>query len=120
MTNATLSSRCAGSSDAIKSADAGLVCLVGVQSNQFPRAMDLAARFREAGIQVAIGGFHVSGCLAMLPRLPPDLEAARQIGVTLFAGEAEGRLEGLFADALAGRLRRSTTIWTICPGCSSR
>jgi len=55
----------------------GLVGLVGVQSNQFPRAIDLAARFREAGIQVAVGGFHVSGCLAMLPELPPDLEAAR-------------------------------------------
>jgi radical SAM superfamily enzyme YgiQ (UPF0313 family) len=89
----------------IKGADAGLVCLVGVQSNQFPRAMDLAARFRKAGIAVAVGGFHVSGCLAMLPRLPPDLEAARQMGVALFAGEAEGRLEGLFADALAGRLQ---------------
>ena len=89
----------------IKAADAGLVCLVGVQSNQFPRAMDLAAQFRAAGIAVAIGGFHVSGCLAMLPRLPPDLETAVQIGITLFAGEAEGRLEGLFADALAGRLQ---------------
>src|ERR1700746_2355592 len=88
----------------IKDADAGLVCLVGVQSNQFPRAIDLAARFREAGIQVAVGGFHVSGCLAMLPELPPDLEAARRLGVTLFAGEAEGRLAGLFADACAGRL----------------
>ena len=62
----------------IKGADAGLVCLVGVQSNQFPRAMDLAARFRAAGIQVAVGGFHVSGCLAMLPELPPDLDAARR------------------------------------------
>ncbi len=89
----------------IKQADAGLVCLVGVQSNQFPRAMDLAAPFRAAGIAVAIGGFHVSGCLAMLPRLPRDLEAAGQMGITLFAGEAEGRLEGLFADALAGRLQ---------------
>jgi radical SAM superfamily enzyme YgiQ (UPF0313 family) len=89
----------------IKGADAGLVCLVGVQSNQFPRAMDLAARLRAAGIAVAVGGFHVSGCLAMLPRLPPDLEQARNMGVTLFAGEAEGRLEGLFADALAGRLQ---------------
>ena len=89
----------------IKAADAGLVCLVGVQSNQFPRAMDLAAQFRAAGIAVAIGGFHVSGCLAMLPRLPPDLETAVQMGITLFAGEAEGRLEGLFADALAGRLQ---------------
>jgi hypothetical protein len=89
----------------IKAADAGLVCLVGVQSNQFPRAMDLAAPFHAAGIAVAIGGFHVSGCLAMLPRLPPDLEAAGQMGITLFAGEAEGRLEGLFADALAGRMQ---------------
>ena len=89
----------------IRSADAGLVCLVGVQSNQFPRAMDLAARFRAAGVAVAIGGFHVSGCLAMLPRLPPDLQEAQRLGVTLFAGEAEGRLEGLFADALGGRLR---------------
>src|ERR1700758_3288726 len=84
----------------IKNADAGLVCLVGVQSNQFPRAMDLAARFRKAGIPVAVGGFHVSGCLAMLPELPPDLVEARRLGVILFAGEAEGRLAGLFADAL--------------------
>jgi pyruvate-formate lyase-activating enzyme len=89
----------------IKAAEGGLVCLVGVQSNQFPRAMDLAAQFRSAGIQVAIGGFHVSGCLAMLPELPPDLAAARDLGIALFAGEAEGRLAGLFADALAGRLR---------------
>jgi hypothetical protein len=89
----------------IKSAGTGLVCFVGVQSNQFPRAMDLAARFRAAGLHVVIGGFHVSGCLAMLPALPPDLEAARRLGVTLFAGEAEGRLEGLFADAVAGQLQ---------------
>jgi radical SAM superfamily enzyme YgiQ (UPF0313 family) len=94
-----------GTISRIKQADAGLVCLVGVQSNQFPRAMDLAAPFRAAGIQVAIGGFHVSGCLAMLPELPPDLAAAQRLGVTLFAGEAEGRLEGLFADALAGRMQ---------------
>jgi hypothetical protein len=89
----------------IRNADAGLVCLVGVQSNQFPRAMDLAAQFRGAGIQVAIGGFHISGCLAMLPDLPPDLEAARELGVSLFAGEAEGRLGAVFAEAFEGRLR---------------
>ncbi len=32
----------------------GLVCLTGVQSNQFPRAMDIAGRFREAGVPVAV------------------------------------------------------------------
>jgi hypothetical protein len=89
----------------IKAADAGIVCLVGVQSNQFPRAIDLATPLREAGIAVAIGGFHVSGCLAMLPQLPFDLEQALDQSITLFAGEAEGRLEGLFADAFSGRLK---------------
>jgi len=89
----------------IAAADGGLVCLVGVQSNQFPRAIDIAAQFRAAGIEVAVGGFHVSGCLAMLPELPPDLVAAQGLGVSLFAGEAEGRLAELFADALAGRMK---------------
>jgi hypothetical protein len=42
----------------------GMVGLVGVQSNQYPRALDIARSFRDAGIQVAMGGFHVSGCLA--------------------------------------------------------
>src|SRR5262249_62085258 len=39
----------------------GLVGLVGVQSNQFPRAVDIARPLRAAGIPVVIGGFHVSG-----------------------------------------------------------
>src|SRR3954451_23572563 len=89
----------------VRAADGGIVCLVGVQSNQFPRAVDIAAQFRRAGIAVAIGGVHVSGCLAMLPELPPDIAAARDLGITLFAGEAEGRLAEVLADALAGRLR---------------
>ncbi len=72
-----------------RSSGGGIVCLIGVQSNQFPRAMDLARRFRAAGIQVAIGGFHVSGCLAMLPEMPADLKEAVALGVTLYAGEAE-------------------------------
>ena len=49
----------------------GLVALLGVQSNQFPRAMDLARPLRAAGVPVCIGGFHVSGCLAMLPEPRP-------------------------------------------------
>ncbi|MDH3446276.1 MAG: radical SAM protein, partial [Deltaproteobacteria bacterium] len=82
----------------------GLVCLVGVQSNQFPRAVDLARQFRAAGVQVAIGGFHVSGSLAMLPELTGDLREALDMGITLFAGEVEGRLEQLLKAAQERRL----------------
>ncbi len=93
-----------------------LIGLVGVQSNQFPRAVDLATQFRAAGLQVAIGGFHVSGCLSMLPELPPDIAAARDMGVSLFAGEAEGRLERVFADAFAGTLQPIYNFMNDLPG----
>src|ERR1051326_243509 len=42
----------------IERAGSGMVMLVGVQSNQFPRALDLARPLRARGITVAIGGFH--------------------------------------------------------------
>ena len=77
----------------------GLVALVGVQSNQFPRAMDLARRFRTQDIQVCIGGFHVSGCLSMLPGIPADLQEAMDLGISLFAGELEGRFDSLLQEA---------------------
>ena len=83
----------------------GIVLMTGVQSNQFPRAADLAREFRQAGIQVAIGGFHVSGCISMLPELPADIQAVQDEGISLFAGEAEGRLEELFQDAYNGELK---------------
>ena len=82
----------------------GMVAFVGVQSNQFPHAMDLARRLRAGGAQVAIGGFHVSGCLAMLPDLPEDLREAQELGISLFAGEAEDRLDIVLRDAAAGAL----------------
>src|SRR5712692_9073688 len=83
----------------------GIVCLVGVQTNQYVRALDIARQLRSAGIQVAIGGFHVSGCIAMLPELTPELKEAIELGITLFAGEAEGRLGIIFQAAYEGRLR---------------
>ncbi len=83
-----------------------LVALVGVQSNQFPRAMDLARPFREAGFDVAIGGFHASGCISMLKELPDDLKEAQALGISLVAGEVEEeRLDEVLADAYAGRLK---------------
>src|SRR5207247_4394259 len=83
----------------------GLVCLVGVQSNQFPRAMDIARPLRAAGVPVVIGGFHVSGCLSMLPEVPAELKQAMDLGISLFAGEAEGRFEQVLRDAWQGTLK---------------
>jgi Radical SAM superfamily len=82
----------------------GLVALVGVQSNQYPRALDIARPFRNAGIPVAIGGFHVSGCLSMLDGHAIDLDDCRKMGIAMFAGEAEGRLDMVLRDAAQGRL----------------
>ncbi len=83
----------------------GMVGLVGVQSNQFPHAMDLARPLRAAGVPVCIGGFHVSGCLSMLPELTPELKEAMNLGISLFAGEAEGRLDQVLRDAWNGALK---------------
>ena len=83
-----------------------LIALVGVQSNQFPRAVDLARPFLAAGLPVCIGGFHVSGCLAMLPDMPPEMQEAQALGISFFAGEAEdGRLDAVLRDACAGKLK---------------
>jgi radical SAM superfamily enzyme YgiQ (UPF0313 family) len=83
----------------------GVVLLIGVQTNQFARALDIARELRAAGIQVAIGGFHVSGCIAMLPDMPPELKEALALGITLFAGEAEERLDEVLKDASENRLQ---------------
>jgi hypothetical protein len=89
----------------IKGADTGMVMLVGVQSNQFPRALDIAADLRRLGLMVAIGGFHVSGTIAMLKERDPDVRRAEEMGVSLFAGEAEGRLDQVLRDAATGTLQ---------------
>ena len=94
----------------------GLVALVGVQSNQFPRAVDIARPLRAAGIQVCIGGFHVSGCLAMLPELPNDIQQAQKLGISLFAGEAENRLDEVLLDAHQGKLKPLYNYMADLPG----
>ena len=82
-----------------------VVGLVGVQTNQFPRAQDLARQFRAEGFDVIIGGFHVSGAMAMSPTTPPECQAMLDAGVTLVLGEVEGRWGALLRDALADRLQ---------------
>ena len=89
----------------IEKAGAGMVMLVGVQSNQFPRSLDLAAAFRKKGIAVGIGGFHISGTIAMLKDRDPDVQRSLDMGVSLFAGEAEGRLGQVLKDAFHNQLQ---------------
>ena len=77
-----------------KSGNKGLVCLVGVQSNQYPRAIDIGRKFRAEGIQVAVGGFHVSGCLSMLPDLTRDLKGGLEPGYYALRGGSKRALGG--------------------------
>ena len=94
----------------------GMVALVGVQSNQYPRALDIARPFREAGLPVVMGGFHISGCLAMLDGQAVALDQCREMGVSMFAGEAEGRLDELLLDAAAGKLKPLYNFMNDLPG----
>ena len=93
----------------------GLVALIGVQSNQYPRALDIARPLRAAGIPVAMGGFHVSGCLSMLDGRAIDLDACRELGVIMFAGEAENQLDLLLRDAALGQLAPLYNVMKVLP-----
>jgi hypothetical protein len=89
-----------------KSGGKALIGMVGVQSNQFPRAVDLSQPFLKAGLPVAIGGFHVSGCMSMLKEMPQEMVDAQAMGISFFAGEAEElRLDEVFRHAYAGELK---------------
>ncbi|MGH6865863.1 MAG: B12-binding domain-containing radical SAM protein [Methyloceanibacter sp.] len=88
-----------------KNGGMGLVCIIGAQSNEFPRAVDIARPLREAGIQVLVGGFHVSGCLAMLKEVPADIKAAQDLGICIYSGEAEEGLDEVIIDAARGELK---------------
>jgi radical SAM superfamily enzyme YgiQ (UPF0313 family) len=87
--------------------DRGMLALVGVQSNQFPRAIDIAQPFLKQGVPVCMGGYHVSGCLAMFPEPTPELAHAMDSGISLFAGEAEERrFDRVVLDASKRNLQR--------------
>ena len=55
----------------IEHADAGMVMMIGVQSNQVPRTLDLSRPLRQWGILVGIGGFHMSGVISIARTLSP-------------------------------------------------
>ncbi len=82
-----------------------VVCLVGVQTNQFPRALDLGRQFRAQGIDVIMGGFHTSGTINMLSEQEPDIQELYRESIVVVSGEVEGYWEGILADALNGQLK---------------
>jgi radical SAM superfamily enzyme YgiQ (UPF0313 family) len=81
-----------------------IVCLVGVQTNQFPRAADLAKTFRAAGLTVILGGFHVSGYLSMISEIPPDIQELLDLGVHIVKGEVEESWPRILEEAIDGTL----------------
>jgi hypothetical protein len=101
--------------DAKRSGVRSIVMLVGVQSNQYPRALDIASKFRAHEIPVLIGGFHVSGMLAMIG-VTADLRTAMSMGITLVAGEVEGgRLSAIVEDVLRGKAQPLYNLLTPTP-----
>ncbi len=82
-----------------------VVGLVGVQTNQFPRALDMARRFRAAGIDVLMGGFHTSGTINMLGDQEPEIQELINESISVVSGEVEGKWEEILADVLRGELK---------------
>lgn len=82
----------------LRGAERSALLLVGVQTNQYPRAVDIARPFVEAGIPAILGGFHVSGVLAMTPDWEQGLADAKALGITLYAGELEEGVDELLTD----------------------
>ena len=85
--------------------DRAIVCMVGVQTNQFTRAVDLGKEFIACGLNVMIGGFHVSGSIQMLPRVPDEIQEGIDAGITMVAGEVENRWSELLKDAYNNSLK---------------
>lgn len=75
---------------------ATLVALVGVQSHQFHRALDLAAYAQQKGCMAVIGGPHVMTC---------DTAIAHESGIAFAQAEAELVWTEILQDAAQGQLR---------------
>ncbi len=73
-----------------------LLALVGVQSHQFHRALDLAAHARRGGCMAVIGGPHVMTC---------DTSMLHGRGVSFALAEAELVWREILEDAAGGELR---------------
>jgi len=97
-----------------------VVAFIGVQTNQFPRACDIASLCKEAGAEVVIGGFHVSGSISTMldgiavsdarrsdvpsPHImPPEIDSLMKNGIIIFHGESEGMWKDVLRDIVMGK-----------------
>jgi len=86
-----------------------IVGLVGVQSNQFPRACDIAHAFQREGVHdILIGGFHVSGSIALAEpgTIPSEIQQIMDEGITVVKGEVEGHWGDILKDIVEDRRKR--------------
>jgi Radical SAM superfamily len=86
-----------------------VVGLVGVQSNQFPRACDIAHAFQKEGVHdILVGGFHVSGSIALAEpgTIPVEVQQLMDEGTTVVKGEVEGHWSAILKDIVADGRRR--------------
>jgi hypothetical protein len=96
-----------------------LRCLVSVQTNQYQRAVDLARAFRAAGLDVLIGGLHVSGVLTLFQHPIPDIQESLDLGVTVVPGEVEAEWEWVLWEALLGKRKPLYNFLEATPDLSS-
>jgi radical SAM superfamily enzyme YgiQ (UPF0313 family) len=81
-----------------------VVALVGVQTNQFCRAADVARELRREAVPVLLGGFHVSGVLALFEGVRSEVQELLDCGVSIVAGEVEEHWAEILRDACRGAL----------------
>jgi radical SAM superfamily enzyme YgiQ (UPF0313 family) len=77
-----------------------IVGLAGVQTNQYPRARDVGLQFKQLGLPVVMGGFHVSSH-------EPTREFLRSVGIVSVIGEADDTWAALLDDHRRGALQES-------------
>ena len=82
-----------------------VVALAGVQSINSPVRPILRASFGAGGLQVLIGGFHVSGMLALFPVITPEIQDLIDIGVSVVKRGGGGDVGSILRDAWGNGLK---------------
>src|SRR2546425_12162290 len=91
--------------------------VVGIQTNMFPRARQLALEFKTQGATVVMGGFHISGSITMLhdgngdSKIPCPMScppnAPNSWSKELFFSTAGPRERGIRSWELSGAAKRN-------------